>query len=56
MELAEKTKALVKKSGNREYYLTESGEGDGLDRFWGWTLLAYFMEEELKQDLSGKNG
>lgn len=50
MELAEKTKALVKKSGNREYYITESGEGDGLDPFWGWTLLAYFMEEELKQD------
>lgn len=48
--LAKETKKLVEKSGNREYYLTETGEGDGLDPFWGWTLLAYFMEEEMRVD------
>ncbi len=48
--LAESSRELVRKSGNREYYVTESGEGDGLKLFWGWTLLAYFMEQEIKQD------
>lgn len=47
--LAESSRALVRKSGNREYYITESGEGTGLEVFWGWTLLAYFMEQEVKQ-------
>lgn len=48
--LAQSSKKLVEKSGNREYYITESGEGTGLEVFWGWTLLAYFMEQEAGQD------
>lgn len=47
--IAFKTKELISKSGDREYYLTETGEGTGLDPFWGWTLLGYFMEEEVKE-------
>lgn len=49
LRLAEKSRELVRKSGNAEYYVTESGEGDGLKVFWGWTLLAYFMEQEIQQ-------
>jgi len=46
--IADKSAELVKKSGNREYFVTETGEGQGLEVFWGWTLLAYFMQQELK--------
>lgn len=46
--IAYKTKELILKSGDREYYLTESGEGTGLNPFWGWTLLGYYMEAEAK--------
>ena len=49
LQLARKSRELVRRSGNREYYVTESGEGDGLKVFWGWTLLAYFMEQEVIQ-------
>lgn len=45
--LAESFMGLIRKSGNREYYVTETGEGQGLEVFWGWTLLGYFMEQEL---------
>lgn len=45
--IAFKTKELIQKSGDREYYLTETGEGTGLNPFWGWSLLAYFMEAEV---------
>lgn len=44
--LACKTREMIDKSGDREYYLTETGEGTGLNPFWGWSLLAYFMQEE----------
>lgn len=46
--IAYKTRKLIEKSGDREYYLTETGEGTGLGPFWGWTLLAYFMEAEVE--------
>jgi len=46
--LADKTAELVNKAGNREYFVTETGEGQGLKVFWGWTLLAYFVQQELK--------
>ena len=46
--IAYKTKELILKSGDREYYLTESGEGTGLNPFWGWTLLGYYMEAEAE--------
>lgn len=45
-ELAQVTYETVKRVGDREYYATESQSGCGLDPFWGWTLLAYFMPWE----------
>ena len=47
-----KTSAEVRRIGDREYYNTESVTGNGLDPFWGWSLLAYFMpvESELGLD------
>jgi putative isomerase len=44
--LAHYTRQLINQSGNREYYDSETGTGDGLDPFWGWSLLAHFMEYE----------
>ncbi|HPK35651.1 MAG TPA: trehalase family glycosidase, partial [Oscillospiraceae bacterium] len=45
-EVAEKTFQMVKEIGDREYFNTESRTGNGLNPFWGWTLLAYFMPLE----------
>lgn len=45
-ELAEKTYKMVKEIGDREYYNTDSCTGNGLNPFWGWSLLAYFMPLE----------
>ena len=47
LAIAENSAKLVEKSGNREYYVTESGDGCGEKVFWGWTLLAYFMVQEI---------
>jgi putative isomerase len=44
--LSHYTVDLVRKAGNREYYDAETGEGNGLDPFWGWSLLAHFMDYE----------
>lgn len=44
--LARVTYENVKRIGDREYYATESATGCGLDPFWGWSLLAYFMPYE----------
>ena len=45
--LAEETYDLVDKHPEpREYYNSETGEGMGLEPFWGWTLLAYLMPVE----------
>ena len=46
VELARVTFDTVKRIGDREYYATESQKGCGLDPFWGWSLLAYFMPWE----------
>lgn len=58
-ELAQKTFNMVyyKNSTTREYYNAETGAGKGLNPFWGWSTLAYFMpfEYELKYDPSGLN-
>jgi len=48
--LAYETLKLVRMSGNREYYDAEDGMGCGLDPFWGWSLLAHFMEYEESLD------
>lgn len=44
--LVHRTKALLEKSGNREWYNSDTGEGCGLDPFWGWSLLGHFFEYE----------
>ena len=44
--LAERTTRLVQSSGNCEYYDAESGQGCGLDPFWGWSLLGHFLPYE----------
>ncbi len=38
----------VKRVGDREYYTSETVRGCGLDPFWGWSLLAYFMPYEAE--------
>lgn len=45
-ELAAKTYLMIKKIGDREYYTSESCGGCGLNPFWGWSLIAYFMPVE----------
>lgn len=49
-ELAQKTLDLVYKCNEvtREFYNGESGEGLGLKRFWGWSVLAYVMPFECE--------
>lgn len=51
--LADKTFSMVlQEEDTREYYNAETGCGQGLDPFWGWSALGYFMpmELELKYD------
>lgn len=52
--LAQRTVDLMKKAGNREWYHTETGEGQGLNPFWGWSLLGHFfmLEEKLDWNLN----
>jgi hypothetical protein len=40
--------ALSRNSVTREYYNAETGAGKGLDPFWGWSCLAYFMPLECE--------
>ena len=49
-ELVEKTFDMVyhKNDVTREYYNSENGDGIGLNPFWGWSTLAYFMPFELE--------
>lgn len=45
--LAEKTfDMLMRNHDTREYYNAETGEGLGLNPFWGWSVLGYFMPFE----------
>ncbi|MDR0287580.1 MAG: hypothetical protein LBI03_07760 [Clostridiales bacterium] len=41
----------VKTLGSHEYYTSESVLGCGLDPFWGWSLLAFFMPTESELNL-----
>jgi len=50
-KLVEETTRLLEKSGNREYFCSETGDGRGLDPFWGWTLLGWFMPFENEHNL-----
>jgi len=45
------TRRLVEDAGLREYYCAQTGEGRGLGPFWGWTLLAFFIDQN---DFSGE--
>lgn len=49
-ELADKTYklALYKNPVTREYYDSETGQGYGMNPFWGWSSLAYVMPLEYK--------
>ena len=48
-ELADKTfKMVMSEASTREYYNAETGNGQGLNPFWGWSALAYFMPLELE--------
>lgn len=48
-ELAEKTFDMVlSESATREYYNGETGAGQGLNPFWGWSTLAYMMPVEYQ--------
>jgi Neutral trehalase len=49
--LAHKTFRLVEQAGPREWYNAETGEGRGLDPFWGWSLLGYFMIFEEEENI-----
>lgn len=44
-ELAEKTFEICSREGAREYYTSETCRGQGLNPFWGWTMLGFFMNE-----------
>jgi len=52
--IATQTNQLMKKSGSREYYNAETGEGLGLNPFWGWSLLGYFfdIEAQINMDIN----
>ena len=52
--IAQRTNELMQKAGNREYYNSETGEGCGLNPFWGWSLLGHFfnLEESLDWDIT----
>lgn len=60
-ELADRTyrMALYKNPVTREYYNSKTGQGYGLNPFWGWSSLAYIMPLEYRlrydpTDLTGK--
>lgn len=49
-ELAYKTfrMALDENAVTREYYDSDSGKGNGMNPFWGWSSLAYTMPVEYE--------
>jgi hypothetical protein len=49
-ELADRTyrMALDMNAATREYYDSETGQGYGMNPFWGWSSLAYVMPLEYK--------
>jgi hypothetical protein len=60
-ELADRTYKMVlgKNPATREYYDSETGQGYGMNPFWGWSSLGYIMPLEYKlhydpTDLTGK--
>jgi hypothetical protein len=49
-QLAEKTYNMALRNNvvTREYYNSETGQGYGMNPFWGWSSLAYVMPLEYK--------
>jgi len=49
-----RTQQLLEKAGDREYYRSEDGGGEGLDPFWGWSLLGHFFgfEDNWEEDIT----
>ena len=48
-ELADRNFQMVlQESATREYFNGETGRGQGLNPFWGWSSLAYFMPVEYQ--------
>jgi len=49
--LAYKTfEMALREETTREYYNAETGSGQGLNPFWGWSALAYFMPLEFEMN------
>jgi putative isomerase len=59
-ELATKTLDLALKANpaTREYYNSDTGSGNGMNPFWGWSSLAYVMplEYQLRYDPTDLHG
>lgn len=51
-QLALKTLALtmVENTVTREFYDSDTGKGNGMNPFWGWSSLAYVMPLDLVHD------
>jgi len=55
-KLASKTYQLVMKNTTiREYYNAETGQGLGMDPFYGWSSIAYFLPLEIKMKYNPTN-
>ena len=56
-ELALKTfdMALDRNKATREFYDADSGKGNGMNPFWGWSSLAYVMIFDLEDNYDPTN-
>lgn len=56
-DLAMKTlrMALNENPATREYYNSDTGQGNGMNPFWGWSALAYVMPLDLVEQYNPMN-
>ena len=45
---------VLNETSTREYYSSITGMGQGLNPFWGWSNLAYFMPLEYEARCNNK--